>query len=198
MPFNWYGSVKKTQKNSLLFILVLEVQLRHVMSCLFWKIGTIRPSAADDSEANRHQTCLHNTLCRIASVAARPGRTICWWERRGDVRDRPLAWRGGDWVSGCNDTLISGKTCQSSWQAEPKLLSATAWSSEKERAGDWLRGCQIKFSTSWGRSGAQTENEEWGENLKSGWFGLIFVLHWKAFSCGDISPAGRTNIDTKW
>ncbi len=72
--------LNKTQNFSVI-LLVLEVQQRCVMSCLFWKIGAIRPSAVDDSEANKHQTCLHNSLCCIASWQ----RDRAGWEKRSGV-----------------------------------------------------------------------------------------------------------------
>lgn len=95
----------------------MEAQ-QYVKSCLFWRIGPIRPSAADDSETNKHQTSLHNSLCCIA-----PWRGDLSGEerrRRGARHAAGLAGRRLDpssdsslsrWrvLSGCNDTLISGK-----------------------------------------------------------------------------------------
>lgn len=67
-------------------------------SCLFWRTGTLRPSAADDSEA-KWRTCLRNSLrCCMAA----PLTLMC-------ETDRWLGGARGPGVSGCDDTLVSGK-----------------------------------------------------------------------------------------
>ncbi len=115
---------------------------------------------------------------------------LCWWVRGGDVRDGPLAWRGGDWVSGCNDTLISGKTCQSSWQARLKLLSATAWNSERRQPGtDWEAA-----RTNLGPAG---EDLGWESERETGWKPEILLVHthvcafWQTCSHGLVCPGSK-------
>lgn len=138
------------------------------MSCLFWRIGTIRPSAVDDSETNKHQTCLHNSLCCIASWH---GEHAGEEKRRRSARQTAgLAGRRLDRYS--DSSLSLSRTTCSWWgcwvgvmipSSQENMSGLLANEAEvvvsgspelwEDRAWDWLRSCQIKFRTSWERSG---------------------------------------------
>lgn len=145
------------------------------MSCLFWSIGTIRLSAADDSEANKHQTCLPYSLCRVASWQRSYADE---WEEAMCETDR---WLGGlvtGWVGVMTPSSQEKHAWQSSWQAEPECLSATAWSSERRASWTDWEAARSNLGAAVGDLARESEEEEKCPQITHVCV-LFFLLWWR-------------------